>query len=80
MFFGIIGYVFFETFKGKKTWKRNQYVLSLIGLVIAIAIIGIDFHWCRVVSYYGRFLLRKERKELRIKELEEADIAKKAEE
>lgn len=57
MFFGVIAYVFFQTFKNKE-WKRKQYVFSLVSLGLVIIISLIDFHFTRVIQYRSRKVKR----------------------
>ena len=72
MFFGIIGFVIYETYKNKK-WGTKQYVYSLLVLSVAIGINAIDFHWCRVVSYRAKVAFRIAKKEEKRKKLEEEE-------
>jgi len=53
MFFGVIGYVFYQTLKNQK-WDRKDYVISLVALAVIIFIIIIDFHFCKVISFRAK--------------------------
>lgn len=79
LFFGLIGYVFYQTFRNKE-WGRKEYVFSLVALGVIIFIILIDFHWCRVVQYRAKILDKKLRRDEKQRKKEEAEEAKRREE
>ena len=57
-FVGIIGYVIFQTWVSG-SWGKSQYIWSLVGLTVVIAVFLLDFHYCKVIQYKWRKIERQ---------------------
>lgn len=77
MFFGVIAYVFYQTFKNKE-WSRRHYVYSLCSLGIVIIIALIDYHFTKVIQYRARKVKRQQEREAEQRALDEEEWQRKA--
>lgn len=77
MFFGVIAYVFYQTFKNKE-WSRRHYVYSLCSLGVVIVISLIDYHFTKVIQYRARKVKRQQERDAEQRALDEEEWQRKA--